>query len=811
MPITLRIQAEAPQKAIDDTKQGVTEIKREAREAGIELSKAFGSGLAAGVQDVREMARSFATVKTQQDRMRDGVGMLERMRTNFERMRNVVTPLEKSMRGLADAIDQERRMLESIRGPFERYQQQVRVLDSLHQRGKITAREYAEALRQAGQEANLPSAGPKGFFGGVRQGMSGGMGVGGAAGIGGSIGSSLAGIAGPAALAATAIGAITEAFNEWREHEKMVRTAENSMLRFTGTMAKAKIAVVEHQLASRVLGVTVHEQIEAFDAVSDANESLAKTHGQLMDVTRNLSMVMIHEGKSMSDVNRVMETLQFGMSKGTLESRELRSIIKEFPPVVDMWGKSLGKTREELLKMAENGQIGRREITKFISSMEDGTEITKVFGERNLDISQIMETQKVGFMEAYNIYVTHASAIKNATKELDEFEKGLRATNEALNDLSAQSEDWGKKIDAAQIKLWQQSFDAHHQKNLKIVTDGVKAYNDAVQKYKAVYDSIVGPQRDHEHRVRVINSLYDAGKISLEQYQDAMLSAMKTSPAYVKFMEQQEKAAVSLRKQGEAIMMRNRTGVDSPAAHGFTGQYRQWGDGRYSNDQAQRDAAQFEAFDKKGAMGIDTLEDEWLKNYEAQVKANADRTKAWHDELDRLRKQSDEVTNKIANGFGQIGKSIVEMALDGKSSVNDMIRSIAAQMLSFMMSATIRGFMNMMNGGSFAGGVTGLKLPGFASGGIIPPGGSGGTDSQVVAFRKSPDETVRITTPSQESSLQSAVRGGGGPAMGGTTIHNHVDAASIVGTFLRSPEGERMIANTVTRHAPAIRGRTDGR
>lgn len=42
------------------------------------------------------------------------------------------------------------------------------------------------------------------------------------------------------------------------------------------------------------------------------------------------------------------------------------------------------------------------------------------------------------------------------------------------------------------------------------------------------------------------------------------------------------------------------------------------------------------------------------------------------------------------------------------------------------------------------------KLPGFANGGSILPGGSGGIDSQLVQFRKSPGERVDIYTPGQD-------------------------------------------------------------
>lgn len=51
-------------------------------------------------------------------------------------------------------------------------------------------------------------------------------------------------------------------------------------------------------------------------------------------------------------------------------------------------------------------------------------------------------------------------------------------------------------------------------------------------------------------------------------------------------------------------------------------------------------------------------------------------------------------------------------------------------------------------------------LPGFAFGGAMEVGGTGGTDSQTVAFRATPGETVRVTTPSQESAANRQKSGG---------------------------------------------------
>jgi tape measure domain-containing protein len=56
----------------------------------------------------------------------------------------------------------------------------------------------------------------------------------------------------------------------------------------------------------------------------------------------------------------------------------------------------------------------------------------------------------------------------------------------------------------------------------------------------------------------------------------------------------------------------------------------------------------------------------------------------------------------------------------------------------------------------------GQGLPTFANGGSFGVGGSGGTDSQLVQFMASPDETVTIETPAQRRARMQATGGGGG-------------------------------------------------
>lgn len=99
----------------------------------------------------------------------------------------------------------------------------------------------------------------------------------------------------------------------------------------------------------------------------------------------------------------------------------------------------------------------------------------------------------------------------------------------------------------------------------------------------------------------------------------------------------------------------------------------------------------------------------------------------------------------IESAFSGVGSSIAD-AIKGTKEWRDValdaLRSVANNLFSGMGSKGGGGF-----GGIFTGLLSGLF--GFANGGEFRVGGAGGIDSQLVAFKASPNETVSITKPGQ--------------------------------------------------------------
>jgi tape measure domain-containing protein len=100
-------------------------------------------------------------------------------------------------------------------------------------------------------------------------------------------------------------------------------------------------------------------------------------------------------------------------------------------------------------------------------------------------------------------------------------------------------------------------------------------------------------------------------------------------------------------------------------------------------------------------------------------------------------------------------------------------------------------------------GLKSIGMPGFATGGEFTVGGSGGTDSQLVAFRATPGEDVSVRTPDQQRQGQSKAA----PAaqvMPSIKIVNIFDPAEIQAA-MQAEEGEKVIINVLKRNSTAVR------
>ncbi|MCI0558864.1 MAG: hypothetical protein MN733_10245, partial [Nitrososphaera sp.] len=134
---------------------------------------------------------------------------------------------------------------------------------------------------------------------------------------------------------------------------------------------------------------------------------------------------------------------------------------------------------------------------------------------------------------------------------------------------------------------------------------------------------------------------------------------------------------------------------------------------------------------------------------------------AWANAIDELTRKieayddaavaAQQATNFLAHSFEDFTLSVI----DGSISAKDALKGLLDMLMKALMQSMLFGsgpFARLMGTASASGGPGGLfgsigssmRLPGFASGGSFTVGGKGGTDSQMVAFRASPGEPVKV-------------------------------------------------------------------
>jgi tape measure domain-containing protein len=181
-----------------------------------------------------------------------------------------------------------------------------------------------------------------------------------------------------------------------------------------------------------------------------------------------------------------------------------------------------------------------------------------------------------------------------------------------------------------------------------------------------------------------------------------------------------------------------------------------------------------------------TVGADWKAREEKRIEAL---TESWNKRLEEIQ----ESNRALGESFRPIGDAIRDAFMQGELAaerLDQALRQVAFNLFKFMalqaaasLSGSGAGFAGAILGGIFGG------SPGFAHGGVIMEG-SGGTDSQLVAFRKSPNERVTIETPEQY--LGHSARGGGRSGVSVNVLARSSER-EITSAFMGS-DGEQVIA-----------------
>ncbi len=189
-----------------------------------------------------------------------------------------------------------------------------------------------------------------------------------------------------------------------------------------------------------------------------------------------------------------------------------------------------------------------------------------------------------------------------------------------------------------------------------------------------------------------------------------------------------------------------------------------------------------------------------------QAQAQYEWTKKTAEEAKKLEestvKISDIFAAELVGSAQTFSDSLVDAANGADVSWTSTFESMATGLQKAIVQALIlKAITGSYSGAAGASGYGGLLgLAGFASGGTIFPSGGGTADTQTVAFRKRPDETVHINTPQQERAYQGSQSGGGRTQ----TVNVRADDHRALLQGFDGPDGDRVVLNVMRRNPGAV-------
>ncbi len=281
----------------------------------------------------------------------------------------------------------------------------------------------------------------------------------------------------------------------------------------------------------------------------------------------------------------------------------------------------------------------------------------------------------------------------------------------------------------------------------------IKSVAKEVDEYSKMLQQIKQPQQDAAQSLNILGNLYMNNRISLEEYN-------RETAKHLDLMHELGLTNAKSVTSGIAPPVDYTKGIDTGAI-------------------APAGATKLAAIDQSAI----------------------DLNERWRSQQEQMRLENQE----FANSFKPVTDAVMEMFTQGKTGAdafNKAILQVWGNLMSFMLKKAFGagGDGEMFGGGGgglLAGGLTGGvgMLMGMAHGGVIHQG-TGGTDSQIMAIRKSPNEhvTTMVETPTQYSARMAGGNDGGGGGGVSFGVHVRNDEREITSAF-RGSAGKQVTAD----------------
>ncbi|MDO4698291.1 MAG: tape measure protein [Pasteurellaceae bacterium] len=150
-------------------------------------------------------------------------------------------------------------------------------------------------------------------------------------------------------LSNLAVSNITHNLDEFKNYESRIRLISRSNQEAQGTFEG--LMQVANQTGTQ-FAATAELYTRVYRSLGDSANS-----AEVLQFTKTISQAMVVSGAGVEEARAAIIQLSQGMAAGALRGEEFNSVAEQAPIILEVLQKSLGKTRGELRKMAEEGLL----------------------------------------------------------------------------------------------------------------------------------------------------------------------------------------------------------------------------------------------------------------------------------------------------------------------------------------------------------------------------------------------------------------------------------------------------------------------
>lgn len=269
---------------------------------------------------------------------------------------------------LTEQFQREAQVIERIRGPMREYHADLVALDMAHKRGALTTAEFVsemERLTRSRRAANAEQAaktiglGPSTAGPDLKESAL--AVVGGIAAIGVGIYAVIEG--------ARKIQGMVHALQDM--HDVWIETS-NAAIKFEDSLRDVNRVVAEQITLAHELHSNYKTTIGLYDTIRDGTDDLNFSHAEQVRVLETLGKASQVAGRSLESVGGLVEQLSYAAARGSIDMRQMDSIMRKVPDIAALWTEKFGVSRRELKALVEQGKIS---VTDLVAALATNTAI----------------------------------------------------------------------------------------------------------------------------------------------------------------------------------------------------------------------------------------------------------------------------------------------------------------------------------------------------------------------------------------------------------------------------------------------------